>query len=190
MTTATAGHPAVTGPATVVPHWATPVWLGTLQPAADTALLRHHMHRSRHGSHHLDADLILDTEHATATLRALAALLDPSHGTAAVHLEAHIWAAGHRIPLAYGSGPWTAWCYLAIEGSTTDHGSGALCLHDPRAGCDAATVPGLPWGRPLTVRAAPGLTVVAPGWLASSVLPVSPGHALAVLTAHTTAPAC
>ncbi|MFK0154281.1 hypothetical protein ACIQVK_19675 [Streptomyces sp. NPDC090493] len=29
----------------------------------------------------------------------------------------------------------------------------------------------------------PGLTVLAPGWLAHSVLPVSPGHSLAVLTA-------
>ncbi|MFJ4623680.1 hypothetical protein [Streptomyces sp. NPDC088812] len=99
-------------------------------------------------------------------------------------MSVQIWGAGHRTPLAYGHGAWTAWCYLAADGRSPHERSGALCLHDPRAGCDAASVPGLPWGRAVTLTAQPGLTVLAPGWLAHSVLPVSPGHTLAVLTAQ------
>ncbi|MFD7555814.1 hypothetical protein ACFV9E_14925 [Streptomyces sp. NPDC059835] len=99
-----------------------------------------------------------------------------------MRLDAEIWAAGHRTPLAFGHAEWTAWCYLATTGDAPHERSGALCLHDPRAGCDSATVPGLPWGRALTLRAQAGLTVIAPGWLAHSVLPVIAGAA--VLTAR------
>ncbi|KOT64393.1 hypothetical protein ADK43_06130 [Streptomyces rimosus subsp. rimosus] len=173
-------------PATVQHHWSTPVWLGTLQPALDAAVLRHYLHSHQHGSRPLDAATVVDTGRATTALCALAKTLALPWQTAAVRLEIHLWGAGHRIPLAYGGGPWMAWCYLAVHGDPADSDSGALCLHDPRSGCDAATAPGLPWGRPLTVRAAPGLTVVAPGWLATSVLPVCPGHTLAVLTATAT----
>ncbi|KOU43255.1 hypothetical protein, partial [Streptomyces sp. WM6378] len=86
----------------------------------------------------------------------------------------------------YGHAAWTAWCYLATSGESPHERSGALCLHDPRAGCDSATVPGLPWGRALTLQPQAGLAVIAPGWLAHSVLPVTAGHTAAVLTARAT----
>ncbi|GAA3086112.1 hypothetical protein GCM10020000_85870 [Streptomyces olivoverticillatus] len=47
-------------------------------------------------------------------------------------------------------------------------------------------MPGLPWGRALTLHAQAGLAVLVPGWLAHSVLPVTAGHTVAVLTARAT----
>lgn len=170
-------------------RWATPVWLGTIQPAIDHELLRTQMHRTTHGHRYVDAGDILDTGQARAVLSTLARTIHPEAAAPApVRLSVQIWAAGYRVPLAYGHGPWTAWCCLTAVGNASQERSAALCLHDPRAGCDTATVPGLPWGRALTVQARPGLAVLAPGWLAHSVLPVTPGHTVAVLTAQATHP--
>lgn len=44
--------------------------------------------------------------------------------------------------------------------------SGAMILHDPRAGAANVALPGLPWGRPITMPTVPGTLVLVPGWLA------------------------
>jgi len=164
--------------------WSTPVWLGTIQPVLDHDQLRAQMHRTGHGSRDIDLQGILDVDQARSAFTTLAQTALPHEAVGEVRVSAQIWGAHHRIPLAYGHAAWTAWCYLAVDGQAPHDRSGALCLHDPRAGCDAVSVPGLPWGRAVTLKAQAGLTVLAPGWLAHSVLPVSPGHALAVLTAR------
>ncbi|MFE4263281.1 hypothetical protein [Streptomyces sp. NPDC056883] len=166
-------------------RWTTPVWLGTVHPAVDHDLLHSQMIKPPTDRRALDPGDVLDTDKALTVLTALAQTIRPGAATTAVRLGVEIWAPGHRVPLAYGHGDWTAWCYLATAGDAPHESSAALCLHDPRAGCDSATVPGLPWGRALTLRAQTGLTVVAPGWLAHSVLPVAEGHTVVVLTART-----
>ncbi|MGW9211034.1 hypothetical protein ACWGR4_29125 [Embleya sp. NPDC055664] len=97
-----------------------------------------------------------------------------------------LWGPDHRVTLSYGTGPWRAWCHLADLGPPPHPDSGAITLHDPRAGCDTTSLPGLPWGRPLTLHAAPGHALIAPGWVGASVLPVDRAHHLAVLTVETT----
>jgi hypothetical protein len=164
-------------------HWATPVWLGTVHPVIDSTRLSREMARRTHSCRIIEPGSILDTDQTAAFFTTLAQTIRPTDpGSLALSVE--IWAPGHRVPLAHSPTPWTAWCYLAAEGQDATGRSGALSLHDPRAGCDAATVPGLPWGRALTLQARPGITALAPGWLAASVLPVAPGHTLAVLTAR------
>lgn len=182
MTTLSA-LPVPAGQATLDDLWTTPVWLGTTQPVLDHDLLRAQMLRTTHGAREIDPGDILDVGQARAVFGTLAQTA-LQVGSDEVRLSAQIWGADHRVPLAYGHTAWTAWCYLAVDGHAPHDRSGAVCLHDPRAGCDAASVPGLPWGRAITLKAQAGLTVLAPGWLAHSVLPVSPGHTLAVLTAQ------
>ncbi|WP_405814711.1 2OG-Fe(II) oxygenase family protein [Streptomyces sp. NBC_01390] len=183
MTTLSA-PPVPGGQTTLEDLWTTPVWLGTTQPGVDHDLLRAQMLRTTHGARDIDPGDILDVGQARAAFGTLARTA-LQVGTDEVQLSVQIWGADHRVPLAYGHAAWTAWCYLAVDGHAPHDRSGAVCLHDPRAGCDAANVPGLPWGRAITLKAQAGLTVLAPGWLAHSVLPVSAGHTLAVLMAHT-----
>ncbi|MET7487669.1 hypothetical protein [Streptomyces sp. NPDC005538] len=176
--------PVPADPAAVDDLWSTPVWLGTIQPVLDHDLMHAQMHRTSHGARDIDPQGLLDVAQARSVFTALAQTALPHEAVGEVRVSVQIWGAGHRIPLAYGYAAWTAWCYLAIDGQPSHDRSGALCLHDPRAGCDAASVPGLPWGRAVTLRAQAGLAVLAPGWLAHSVLPVSPSHTVAVLTAQ------
>jgi len=175
--------PVPAGQATREDLWTTPVWLGTIQPVLDHDLLRTQIRRTDHGARDIDPGDLLDVGQARAAFGTLAQSALQA-GADEVRLSAQIWGADHRVPLAYGHAAWTAWCYLAVDGWPPHDRSGALCLHDPRAGCDAASVPGLPWGRAVTLKAQVGLTVLAPGWLAHSVLPVSAGHTLAVLMAQ------
>ncbi|MEU8951746.1 hypothetical protein [Streptomyces sp. NPDC048489] len=171
------------GQSVVEDLWTAPVWIGTIQPVLDHDLLRAQMLRTGHGARDIDPGDLLDVGQARAAFGTLAQTALRA-GADEVRLSVQIWGADHWVPLAYGHAAWTAWCYLAADGLPPHDRSGAVCLHDPRAGCDAASVPGLPWGRALTLKAQAGVTVLAPGWLAHSVLPVSPGHTLAVLTAQ------
>ncbi|MFI6277885.1 hypothetical protein [Streptomyces sp. NPDC050988] len=170
--------------AAAVDVWSTSVWLGTIRPVLDHDLLRAQMHLTGQVAREIAPQSLLDVAQARSVFTTLAQTVLPHDVGSEVRVAVQIWGAGHRIPLAYGHGAWTAWCYLAVDGQPPHDRSGALCLHDPRAGCDAASVPGLPWGRAVTLKAQAGLTALAPGWLAHSVLPVSPCHTLAVLTAQ------
>ncbi|MEV8038636.1 hypothetical protein [Streptomyces sp. NPDC086182] len=182
MTTMTA-LPIPARQVTVEDLWTTSVWIGTIQPVLDHDLLCAQMSRTTHGARDIDPEDLFDVGRARSAFGSLAQTV-LQVGADEIRLSAQIWAADHRVPLAYGHSVWTAWCYLAVDGHTPHDRSGAVCLHDPRAGCDAASVPGLPWGRALTLTPQAGLTVLAPGWLAHSVLPVSAGHTLAILMAQ------
>ncbi|KOU43524.1 hypothetical protein, partial [Streptomyces sp. WM6378] len=47
---------------TMEDRWTTPVWLGTLHPAADHDLLRTQMRQTPHGRREIDPAEVLDTD--------------------------------------------------------------------------------------------------------------------------------
>lgn len=93
------------------------------------------------------------------------------------------WKSGYHAGLRHGAGAW--WALLVLGARTQDAGSlsGAVILHDPRAGAANVGLPGLPWGRPLTLITRPGLLTVVPGWLGWQVAPVRTDDERTVLTA-------
>ncbi|MEU7822994.1 hypothetical protein [Catellatospora sp. NPDC049133] len=163
--------------------WSTRLWIGEtdigIRPSAVDELAR----PAEVAVTEYGPDLILtDPTDAASTL---AAAMQAASGAPAgrVRLRVQLCRAGYSVGLAYPTGAWAAWCVLATAGGSVDADSGMLSLHDPRAGCAAVGVPGLPWGRPITARPAPGLTVVHPGWLAYSITPVDAGHTILLLSA-------
>jgi hypothetical protein len=166
--------------------WATPIWLDDdfAVPVHDTAVAR--LLTDPQPATAVSAKTILANSRLTAEQfrHAVRDAAGQPCGTVTVDLGVHVWSAGFCVGLAVGEADWHGWCTLATTMSQQRGGtSGALTFHDPRAGCASVTVPGLPWGRPLTVKATPGLAVVHPGWLGYSVLPVDPGLRIVMLTA-------
>ncbi|MEU5108444.1 hypothetical protein AB0H07_40350 [Streptomyces sp. NPDC021354] len=95
------------------------------------------------------------------------------------------WPEGFHAGLRHGTGAWCALLVLHARTAGEDSLSGAVILHDPRAGAANVGLPGLPWGRPLTLSTLPGLLVVIPGWLAWQVAPVRTEEDCTVLAADT-----
>ncbi|KOT64388.1 MULTISPECIES: hypothetical protein [Streptomyces] len=95
------------------------------------------------------------------------------------------WPGGYHAVWRHGTGAWCALLVLDSEGNASRPVSGAIVLHDPRAGAANVSLPGLPWGRPLTLASRPGLLVVAPGWLGWQIAPVRTGEHRTVWTADT-----
>ncbi|MEU5193607.1 hypothetical protein AB0G86_06020 [Streptomyces scabiei] len=93
------------------------------------------------------------------------------------------WDGGFHAALRHGTGAWFALVVLDARASDASEASGAVILHDPRAGAANVALPGLPWGRPITVPNVPGTLVLVPGWLAWQIAPVHPGEHRTVLTA-------
>lgn len=62
--------------------------------------------------------------------------------------------------------------------------SGAIVVHDPRAGCAQAMVPGMPFGRPLTVQMERGRVLAFPSWMRWSALPVDEGDEIEMLKGY------
>lgn len=99
-----------------------------------------------------------------------------------LHLEIQVWRAGYDKPAFSEAAQAIAWCVLAATRPTNQE-SGALALTDPRPAAPQTAMPGLPWGRQLIVRCAPGSHAAAPGWLTCSVVPVEQGQAALVAVA-------
>jgi hypothetical protein len=93
------------------------------------------------------------------------------------------WDGGFHAALRHGTGTWSALVVLDALAHDRADASGALILHDPRAGAANVGLPGLPWGRPVTVPTVPGTLVLVPGWLAWQIAPVHPDEHRTVLTA-------
>ncbi|MFI0813815.1 hypothetical protein [Streptomyces echinatus] len=93
------------------------------------------------------------------------------------------WDGGFHAALRHGTGEWFALVVLDALAHDTAEASGALVLHDPRAGAANVGLPGLPWGRPVTVPTVPGTLVLVPGWLAWQIAPVHPDDHRTVLAA-------
>ncbi len=165
--------------------WQTPIWLDnvTLGLNDDTvsALLAE---PAAGGCVAVDPARIL-TKPAQARTLFMTALRDivATELDAQVTLTIELHSTEHGIALQYSRSAWQGRHIIASTSADPQSASGMLSLHDPRAGCAAVSVPGLPWGRPLTVKAHPGLTVLHPGWLAYSTTPLAVGHRLLVLSA-------
>ena len=121
-------------------------------------------------------------------------------GTMSVSAWATICRAGaYHAPHSHPDSAWSGVYYVDAGTNDTDRSlSGVLEFLDPRAGVEAVTPPGDPYGEPVRVRPEAGLIVIFPSWLYHWVHPYSgsapriaisfnvTGRALATARANTT----
>ncbi|MFL6446946.1 MAG: 2OG-Fe(II) oxygenase family protein [Bryobacteraceae bacterium] len=88
-------------------------------------------------------------------------------GTLSVSGWATICRAGaYHAPHSHPDSAWSGVYYVNGGSDSPDQPlSGYLEFLDPRAGADAVTAPGDPYGEPFRVRPQPGLLVLFPSWL-------------------------
>ncbi|WP_327357780.1 hypothetical protein [Streptomyces sp. NBC_01304] len=112
-------------------------------------------------------------------------LLPTEHPGHRLGFKSHIerWEGGFHAGLRHGSGTWCTLLVLESHPEGASHHSGAVIVHDPRSGAANVGLPGLPWGRPLTLPTRVGLLAVLPGWLAWQVAPVRADEHRTVLIA-------
>jgi len=99
-------------------------------------------------------------------------------GTISVSAWATICRAGaYHAPHSHPDSAWSGVYYVDAGSNATDRSlSGVLEFIDPRAGVEAVTAPGDPYGEPVRVRPEAGLIVIFPSWLYHWVHPYT-GHA-------------
>ena len=88
-------------------------------------------------------------------------------GTLSVSAWATLCRAGtYHAPHSHPDSAWSGVYYVDAGSCTPDQPlSGVLEFLDPRAGVDAVTAPGDPYGEPFRVRPQAGLLIVFPSWL-------------------------
>jgi uncharacterized protein (TIGR02466 family) len=88
-------------------------------------------------------------------------------GTLSVSAWATLCRAGaYHAPHSHPDSAWSGVYYVdAGSGNPDQPLSGVLEFLDPRAGVEAVTAPGDPYGEPVRVRPQAGLLVVFPSWL-------------------------
>jgi uncharacterized protein (TIGR02466 family) len=88
-------------------------------------------------------------------------------GTLSVSAWATICRAGaYHAPHSHPDSAWSGVYYVDAGTNNPDRPlSGVLEFLDPRAGVEAVTAPGDPYGSPVRVRPEAGLIVVFPSWL-------------------------
>jgi uncharacterized protein (TIGR02466 family) len=75
-------------------------------------------------------------------------------------------AGSYHAPHSHPDSAWSGVYYVDAGTNRTDRSlSGMLEFLDPRAGVEAVTAPGDPYGEPVRVRPAAGLIVIFPSWL-------------------------
>jgi uncharacterized protein (TIGR02466 family) len=83
-------------------------------------------------------------------------------------------AGAYHAPHSHPDSAWSGVYYVDAGSGTPDQPlSGVLEFLDPRAGVEAVTAPGDPYGEPFRVRPQAGLLVVFPSWLYHWVHPYS-----------------
>jgi len=137
------------------------VWLGQLG-AADVADVLGH-------------DDSLEHARAARGLEQLISHYLPDDCTALFEHTIEHWPGGYDVGMRYGVGLGRGFVILRSNRPDQRPESGAVTLHDPRAGAANVGLPGLPWGRPIKMEALPGRAVVMPGWLSWSVAPLYSG---------------
>ena len=173
--------------ATISKLWPTPLWIGRLEPTAETQQLAKLTTAEPQDVTHLRTTLAI-----MAALEAAASCVSDSDGAPLTWVHnVERWHPAHHVGYSYSP---AAIRILAVLDSTPPQQhqqSGEIRLHDPRAGAANVALPGLPWGRPVTIQAITGEVIATPGWLPMSVAPVRTGHTVTVWTAlgrHTTTP--
>jgi uncharacterized protein (TIGR02466 family) len=98
-------------------------------------------------------------------------------GTMSLSGWASICRAGaYHAPHSHPDSAWSGVYYVDAGMTHPDRSlSGLLEFLDPRAGVEAVTAPGDPYGEPVRVRAEAGLIVIFPSWLYHWVHPYA-GH--------------
>jgi uncharacterized protein (TIGR02466 family) len=134
--------------------------------------------RSNIGGWHSRTDFLNRGEPAVAALRswltwALRGMIAATAGANAFSgsLSVSGWAAicrtgAYHAPHSHPDSAWSGVYY--VDAGTAAPGrpiSGVLEFLDPRAGVEAMTAPGDPYGEPFRIRPMPGLLVVFPSWL-------------------------
>lgn len=134
--------------------------------------------RSNIGGWHSSTDFLnrpepsvagLTTWLAWAVSRMVEASAGPGTAKGSVSLSA--WATicragAYHAPHSHPDSAWSGVYYVDAGEKTPDHPlSGVLEFLDPRAGVEAVTAPGDPYGEPLRVKPEDGLLVIFPSWL-------------------------
>ena len=75
-------------------------------------------------------------------------------------------AGAYNAPHSHPDSAWSGICYIDAGTESADRPlSGMLEFLDPRAGAEAVSAPGDPYGAPVRVRPQAGLLVLFPSWL-------------------------
>jgi uncharacterized protein (TIGR02466 family) len=134
--------------------------------------------RSNVGGWHSPSDFLSRSEPTVAPLTtwvtyAVRRMVDATAGPGSFRgvLLASAWATicragAYHAPHSHPDSAWSGVYY--VDAGTTDPArplSGVLEFLDPRAGVDAVTAPGDPYGEPFRVLPAAGLIVIFPSWL-------------------------
>ena len=134
--------------------------------------------RSNIGGWHSRPDFLNRPEPAVSALTAwltwaLRRMIDATAGTSAFKgtLSTSGWATicragAYHAPHSHPDSAWSGVYYVdSGTGSPDQPLSGVLEFLDPRAGVEAVTAPGDPYGAPFRVRPEAGLLVLFPSWL-------------------------
>jgi len=134
--------------------------------------------RSNIGGWHSRPDFLIKPDPAVAALSAwltwaLRRMIDANPGASAFQgtLSASAWATvcrtgAYHAPHSHPDSAWSGVYYVDPGSDSPGHPlSGVLEFLDPRAGVEAVTAPGDPYGEPFRVRPRAGLLVVFPSWL-------------------------
>lgn len=110
-------------------------------------------------------------------------------------LTAFAWATicragSYHAPHSHPDSAWSGVYYVDPGSRSADQPlSGVLEFLDPRAGVDAVTAPGDPYGEPFRVQPRAGLLVIFPSWLYHWVHPYSGETPRIAISFNATAPA-
>jgi uncharacterized protein (TIGR02466 family) len=142
--------------------------------------------RSNIGGWHSRPDFLNKPDPAVSSLRvwlrwALRQMIDSTAGANAFQgtLSLSAWATicrtgAYHAPHSHPDSAWSGVYYVDPGSGNSDQPfSGMLEFLDPRAGVEAVTAPGDPYGEPFRVRPEAGLLVVFPSWLYHWVHPYS-----------------
>ena len=134
--------------------------------------------RSNIGGWHSQTDFLKRPDPAVAALtnwitwavnQMIAATAGPGSHTSTILVSA--WATicrngSYHAPHSHPDSAWSGVYYVDAGQIAADRPlSGVLEFLDPRAGIEAVTAPGDPYGEPVRVRPEPGLIVIFPSWL-------------------------
>jgi len=134
--------------------------------------------RSNIGGWHSRPDFLNRSEPAVAALTqwitlAVRKMIAAAVGTEKINgvLFVSAWATicregAYHAPHSHPDSAWSGVYYVDAGTTSPDHPlSGVLEFLDPRAGVEAVTAPGDPYGEPVRVQPESGLLVIFPSWL-------------------------
>jgi len=134
--------------------------------------------RSNIGGWHSRPDFLNRSESAVAALTqwiiwAVHKMIAATAGTDEINgvLSVSAWATicregAYHAPHSHPDSAWSGVYYVDAGTTSPDHPlSGVLEFLDPRAGVEAVTAPGDPYGEPVRVQPESGLLVIFPSWL-------------------------